>query len=404
MEHVCIYFSSLQPDYQNIKEVEGGQNRKSHINCAQVDSGPLVPYNNDNVNQASIPHTSLSKYIDNAKQHKESAPVISFETDGLSIIREKFKREGVNKKLIKILMQGWRPSTLRQYSVYLNRWTLFCVEHSVDPLHRDELLALEFLRKLFKQGYGYSALNTARSALSTLFDNPPFGESPLVTRFMRSVYNIRPNLPRYNSTWDISVVLKYLEKESPIKFLSLQQLSHKLITLLAIVTGQRIQTLHALDLEQYTIDRTGITFTILKLLKHSKPSNKIHNTLTVKEYRENTKICPVLHIKHYIQRTKSIRKSSQLFINPQKPHGPISKDTLSRWIKLSLTKAGINTQKYKAHSTRAASTSAAAAASIDINKILQAASWTNASTFNKYYNKAIDAAPSSYGKDLLQKH
>ena len=301
-------------------------------------------------------------------------------------------------------MQGWRPNTLKQYSVYLKRWNLFCVERSVDPLHRNELLALEFLRKLFKQGYGFSALNTARSALSTIFDCPSFGDSPIVTRFMRSIYNMRPNLPRYTSTWDISVVLKYLEGKSPIKFLSLQQLSHKLITLLAIVTGQRIQTLHALDLNHYSTDRSGITFTIVKLLKHSKPSNKIHNKIIIKEYKQNTKICPVLHIKHYIKRTKSIRKGSQLFINYQKPHRPVSKDTLSRWIKLSLSRAGINTQVYKAHSTRAASTSAAAAASIDINKILQAASWTNANTFNKYYNKTIETASSSYGKELLLKH
>ena len=61
-------------------------------------------------------------------------------------------------------------------------WTLFCVQHSVDPLHRNDLLALEFLRKLFKQGYGYSALNTARSALSTIFDNP-FLESRLSDPF-----------------------------------------------------------------------------------------------------------------------------------------------------------------------------------------------------------------------------
>ena len=220
---------------------------------------------------------------------------------------------------------------------------------------------------------------------------------------MRSVYNSRHNLPRQHSTWDISVVLKYLERLSTIKYLSLQQLSHKLITLLAIVSSQRVQSLHALDLKYYTETRSSITFTIVKLLKHSKPSNKVNNTIVFKDYRENTKICPVLHIKHYIQRTKSLRNSSQLSINPQKPHGPISKDSLSRWIKLTLSKAGINTNIYKAHSTRAASTSAAAAASIDINKILKAANWTNASTFNKYYNKVIDTTNTSYGKELMQK-
>ena len=96
-----------------------------------MDSGPLVPYINNNANQASLPHTSLSKYINIAKQQKEGAPVVSIKTDGLSIIRKKIKREGISNKLIKILMQGWRPSTLRQYSVYLNRWTLFCVEHNM---------------------------------------------------------------------------------------------------------------------------------------------------------------------------------------------------------------------------------------------------------------------------------
>ena len=60
----------------------------------------------------------------------------------------------------------------------------------------------------------------------------------------------------------------------------------------------------------------------------------------------------------YIEQT-TIRSSSKLFVSTVKPHGPVSKDTISRWVKASLRIAGIDTAVFKPHSTRAAATSAA---------------------------------------------
>ena len=52
------------------------------------------------------------------------------------------------------------------------------------------------------QGCGYSVINTARSALSTIIndDNLPIGKHRLVKRFVRRVYNIKPSSPRYTAT------------------------------------------------------------------------------------------------------------------------------------------------------------------------------------------------------------
>ena len=49
------------------------------------------------------------------------------------------------------------------------------------------------------QGCGYSVINTARSALSTIInvDNLSIGKHSLVKKFVRGVYNIKPSLPRY---------------------------------------------------------------------------------------------------------------------------------------------------------------------------------------------------------------
>ena len=299
-------------------------------------------------------------------------------------------------------MQSWRPNTLNQYNVYLKKWISFCSTQDHQPLERNDLLCLEFLRRLLKFNYSYSAINSARSALSCIFDNPPFGELPLVTRFMKSVYNIKPHQPRYHKTWDVSTVLKYLEKCSPAKFLSRQQLSYKLVTLLALVTGQRVQTLHALNLDFCHFTQQGAIFNITTILKHSSPKNKCDNKIFIPYFGDNRKICPITCLKQYIERTISVRQSQQLFLGVQKPFKPVSKSTLSRWIKTTLSKAGINTDVFKSHSTRAASSSAAAE-SIDISLVLKAGNWSRASTFHKYYHKEVEEDRNSFGKEVLKK-
>ena len=50
--------------------------------------------------------------------------------------------------------------------------------------------------------------------------------------------------------------------------------------------------------------------------------------------------------------------------------------------------------------TRSASTSKGLATGIPIEKIMQAASWSNAKTFARFYNKPITSA-TTFGKNLL---
>ena len=48
----------------------------------------------------------------------------------------------------------------------------------------------------------------------------------------------------------------------------------------------------------------------------------------------------------------------KLPVSYQKPHRPVSKDTVGRWLKMELKLAGKDTSTFSAHSTRTASTSA----------------------------------------------
>ena len=106
-----------------------------------------------------------------------------------------------------------------------------------------------FLTELAENGLGYSSIITAKSALSNtiiLADNEhvSVGEHPLVKRFLKGIYNQKPLLPRHTSVWDVSLVLNWL-KSIDLNGISLKLLSWKMVMLLALLSGQRIQTLRS---------------------------------------------------------------------------------------------------------------------------------------------------------------
>ena len=81
-----------------------------------------------------------------------------------------------------------------------------------------------------------------------------------------------------------------------------------------------------------------------------------------------------------------------LFLTAVPKHHPATASTIARWIKADLAKAGIDTNTFKAHSVRSASISAAADAGISISDILEAADWSSASTFEKFYYRPVKSS------------
>ena len=65
-------------------------------------------------------------------------------------------------------------------------------------------------------------------------------------------------------------------------------------------------------------------------------------------------------------RPESISEPNKLFLSVNNPHKPVSSATLSQWVKKCQLEAGIDSQVFKAHSTRGAATSVALRAGISI--------------------------------------
>jgi hypothetical protein len=174
---------------------------------------------------------------------------------------------------------------------------------------------------------------------------------------MKGIFELRPALPKYSEIWDVSVVLEYLKNVDIPTVLSLKQLTLKLTMLLCLLTGQRCQTVHSIDINhmQKMDDRYRIT--IRQKLKQTKIGKHI-DPIELVAFNEEPRICVVQHLEEYIGRTAKLRdKHTQLLISYVKPNRPVSKDTVARWVKEVLTSSGIDTNVYGAHSSRAASTS-----------------------------------------------
>jgi len=308
-------------------------------------------------------------------------------------VGERFRTQGFSPKATEVIMASWRPDTKKVYSTYISKWERYAATVKVDPVSPPIAAAINFLAELHEKGASHSAVCIARSALSCYLNIPDFGNLDCVKRFIKGAFEQNPSFPMKSMTgsWDPHQVLTFVEPWVPHESLSLKELTLKLTMLLALLSGQRAQTIHCLDIKSMEISKNKCTFYVTKLLKHSRKSHH-QEPLEFLAFKDNPSLCIVSILKEYLERTQSLRthlNESRLFISYQAPHKPVSRDTVKRWIKTLMKMAGVDVTTFTAHSTRAASTSGALKSGVPIQTILSAAGWSQESTFAKFYKKNI---------------
>ena len=174
------------------------------------------------------------------------------QNDGLQSLRKTFLQRGFSEKATEIIVQSWSTGTLKRYRPYITKWFEFSSEQQTDPYNPPLNLVFDFLVQMHEKGLEYTTINTARSALSAIIlpqDNINIGNHPVVSIFMRGIFKNKPPRPRYQTTWDVDKVLTYLSSLDTASNLTLKLLIQKLIMLVALVSAQRGQSLHMMDLD-----------------------------------------------------------------------------------------------------------------------------------------------------------
>ena len=225
----------------------------------------------------------------------------------------------LNEDAQDIVLQAWSKGTTKSYNVYLKQWSLYCQEHSIDMYNATINQGIDFLTFLFKsKNLGYSALNTARSALSLFigknYNIGTFGKQDTVSKLLKGMFRLRPSFPKYMVTYDPDIVLNHLKQIGHQIKMDLKLLTLKLTTLLCLLTGQRNQTIHSLDISCMHVDDKRIIFYIPTILKTTTPSSHLE-PLELLRYQD-WRLCVVTHIQLYIRATAKVRGShNQLLLS-----------------------------------------------------------------------------------------
>ena len=220
----------------------------------------------------------LPQYIkptaDTAPQWGSSPAATSTTSNGLQSLRQSFQHRGISNDATAIILQSWSAGTQKQYQPYIAKWHRFWAEREINPYNPPLNIVLDFLVHLHNQDLEYTTISTARNAISAIIlpqGTTTIGSHPIISRFMKGIYRSKPPRPKYQTTWDVQPVLTYLSSLGTANNLDLKTLSLKLLMLVALVSAQRRQSLHMLDITLMKQEESSFEFLLPEHVKQRRP-------------------------------------------------------------------------------------------------------------------------------------
>lgn len=252
-------------------------------------------------------------------------------------IRESYKGRGLTEDCIPTILASLSNSTIKQYNVSLKKWWNFCLKNKMEIFHSDSKQVIRFLNLCLTEGASYNSLNAHLSAIKLISNIS--GDMEILKRFLKGSFRLKPSFPRYQETWDPENVLTYLSQLYPLENISFEMLSMKLVTLLALTSAHRMQTLSKIQISNIHNYEDRIEIVITDILKTSY-LNKTQAILRFPIFIEKPELCVATTLLFYIDVTRSKRsnKDKYLLLTHKKPYHVASTQTLSKWIKKSSRK------------------------------------------------------------------
>ena len=157
---------------------------------------------------------------------------------------------------------------------------------------------------------------------------------------------------------------------------------------MALVDASRVSELQALDLRYRTYQPEEVVFQLPTLGKKrvvGAPTRQVMFGVP-----DDGCLCVVKCLRRYEAATSQYKKkgrgdSQSLFLSYIQPHGPVTSQQLSHWLKEILKCAGVDTAVFKAYSVQGVSSTAVSEKGVLIEEILRTADWSTNSTFWRFY-------------------
>ena len=378
---------TMVPNWQSLGKGSEGGSLSDHCNTIMAYSG-LVPDSVGVTGRLSNDATKGQDHFTLSQLHR-NGEVRSSTTSHLEGIRERLKSKKVSNQAIDFILHSWRDKTNANYDSAWKSWEAYCQSKDTCPFLADVTDILDILAVKFHSGLAYRSLNCYRSALSSAvlpIEGFKVGQHPLVARLMKEVFNARPPRPKYADTWDVSRVLALLKSWGKNETLSLKLLTRKLAVLLALVLAHCCSDLVRLSLQGRKFSAREAELQCSELAKTAKASHmKSLQSVLIAGFDQDLALCPVKCLKAYEVTTAPFRMDNQqLFLAVVAPYKQVTSSTIARWLKETIQASGAGAE-FSAHSTRGASSTAAAMSGLSVQEVMARACWSSKDTFSKHY-------------------
>ena len=210
--------------------------------------------------------------------------------------------------------------------------------------------------------------------------------------------------------WSLPSVLSALSKLRLNLFTRLLSISF----LVAIASGHRVSTLQALSIDPGHIrwEPNGVRLVPRAdfIAKDQSPTSHsveifLPSISSFSSVEEDKVWCPVRALKWYLDRTKSKRSSTSLFVTSIEPFRAVSKASISRWLVECISMAepeALISGRVRAHDTRSVSSSWALFNGASLKVIQQAAYWPSPNSFISCYLKDVLVGEASFASAVFK--
>ena len=224
----------------------GGAADRGNSNLPGLETGSVVASSFQDVGSAHLVASSLSSMPQLPRIHNSSGiqygPSSGCSHQEQPII-ESDNNVVLNQYDYDFLDHHIATNTEQKYTSAWQQFCNFCNGLNVQPMTCSVAVIVKYIRHRFEEGVSYSTMNVAKSVISKfhcfLPGNIPVGSDQLVQKAMNSFFKLRPPLPKYRNTFDVTIVMRYVMDMGPAADIDLKCLTYKTLFLVAFSTLSR---------------------------------------------------------------------------------------------------------------------------------------------------------------------
>ena len=318
-----ISFSPSADDYEMSTQNQGRESGGDHGDTPLANF-PVVAIDSGTDGGTSAPPVSLQNDSVNDKSSGSAIPQSTCSSSSETLNAT----ASVDKELDSFLSNHLAPGTKSGYSFAFAKFSTYCLSLKQSPTSCGPDIIARYIKHLFDSGCSYSSVNGARCAISKHhvgYDGMSAGSHKLVSMAVKSVFKQRPPLPKYKTTFDITVVLTYLQSLPNNKDLSLKLLSYKALFLLTISSISRMSSAARLGSNLLVCKVRYFLFSIsnhiltlllqdhciinlVDLEKHSTTKN-VRGYLRIQQFHDDPVLCPVSALVEYHSRVSGLHST-----------------------------------------------------------------------------------------------